>query len=84
MLGNHHAGAHDDLVAEVLEHEEVLALQRVLDAPGEAAHGGVDELLEHGLVVGQVDGVQHRSQPLEALQVRLLDIPDDEHGVEGL
>jgi hypothetical protein len=81
VLGDDHRGADERLVARILEHEEVLALQRVLHLAGEAAHRLVDHRRERLLVVGKVDGVEHRGHAFEARQVALLDVAQDKHGV---
>ena len=66
VLGDDHRRADEQPVASVLEHEEVLALEGVLHLAREALHRLVDDRLERLLVVGQVDGVEHGGQALEA------------------
>src|SRR6218665_806193 len=67
-------------LAPLLEAGEFLPLEGVLRLVREALHGLVDDGLERLLVVGQVDGVEHRGEPFQAGQVGLLDIAQDEHG----
>ena len=83
VLGDDQARPHHVLALAFLEHEEVFALERVLHLSGEAAHRDVDELLQRLLVVGEIDGVEHRRQPFEAGQVRPLDVAQKVHGLPG-
>src|SRR5205085_1769394 len=53
---------------------------RLLDDAREALRRLVDERGEHLFAVRQVDAVEHRREALEARQVVLLDVAQEQHG----
>jgi len=57
----------------------IIALEGVLDLPGEALNRFADQRREDLLFVGQVDAVERRRQTLEPCEVPPCNVPEQQH-----